>query len=171
MDAAALLRQMYAQAHSWLEATIGDLNSEQLHWCEAEGALPVAAHYAHIVAGEDFILNMTVRGAQPLLMSSWAGKTGLSELPPMGDWGAWGRTVQMDLPQFQAYAKAVFAETDAYLGSLTGADLDREIDTTPLPFGKTTVGALASIMCSNVLLHTGEISTVKGLQGLKGYPF
>lgn len=170
MDAAALLRAQFSQAHQWLDATIGEASDARLYWCDPDGIAPVVAHYAHVVVSEDIILTMIVRGETPLLMSSWADRTGLSEPPAEDDWSSWARRVRVDLAQFRPYAQAVYAETDAYLAALNGADLDREFDSSPLPFGRITVGNLASILCGHVYMHAGEISMVKGLQGLRGYP-
>jgi hypothetical protein len=170
VDAVALLRSQFGQAHWWLDQTTGDVSSEQLHWCAADGVMPCSAQYAHTVMAEDFLLNAVVRGGQPLMMTSWAGKTGVSEPPPPGDWGDWSRTVRVDLEATRAYAEAVFAETDSYLASLSASDLDREFDPAPIPIGTTTVASMMSIILGNVYTHSGEISSIKGLQGLKGYP-
>ena len=65
-----------------------------------------------------------------------------------------------------------FAKTDAYLGSLTDADLERELDLTAMGFGKLSLGALlGTAVLANTFAHTGEISALKGIQGSKGYPF
>ena len=90
--------------------------------------------------------------------------------PPRGTpWEEWARTVEMDMPKLREYAQAVFAATDAYLDTLTEADMGREIE-----FGGNKP-ALATffinVMATHCANHTGEISTLKGLQGLKGYPF
>lgn len=170
MDAVTLLRQQYTQAHDWLESTLGQMSDEQSHWCDSDGVFPAGAHYAHTAMSEDLILNMVVRGAQPLLMGSWAGRIGVSEPPPDGDWSGWARSVNVDMDQVREYAKAVYAETDSYLASLAAADLGREFDSSPLPFGVTSVATVLNILCGHIYMHAGEISTVKGLQGLQGYP-
>jgi hypothetical protein len=172
MDAVALLRQQYAQAHGWLEATTGQIDSEQTHWCSPTGVCPAGAHYAHTLMGEDLILNMIVRGGQPLMMGAWAGKVGVSDMPPDddADWSGWARSVKVDMDQLREYGQAVYAETDAYLASLTPADLEREFDSSPLPFGITTVAVVLNTLCGHVYMHSGEISMVKGMQGQRGYP-
>ena len=75
----------------------------------------------------------------------------------------------MDLPVFHEYALAVFAATDDYLASLTDEDLLVEKE-----FGgagpQTVAWALNTILL-NTYSHTGEIACLKGLRGMKGYPF
>ena len=101
----------------------------------------------------------------------WKGNMGLSEpRPPRGEpWEEWSRRVRMDMPKLREYAKAVFAATDTYVDSLSETDMAREIEF----FGRKMplVAFFLGVMCTHCANHTGEISTLKGLQGLKGYPF
>jgi len=167
-----LLRGQFTGAHDVLERTMQDVTPEMAGWQPPGVANAIGAMYAHVATGEDALLNGLGRGAAPLLASTWAGKTGLSELPPMGgDWYAWGQGVVIDLAGVRAYAQAVYAQTDEYLASLTDADVGKEVDLSAIGFGRQPLVMLCSILISNVQWHTGEISCVKGLQGHKGYPF
>jgi hypothetical protein len=170
--AVSLLRALYKGAHDVLEATMADVSAEMAHWQPQGEAHPIGGNYAHVVLGEDSILNGMARGAAPLMATAWAGKVGLSEMPPRGQpWQAWSQQVQIDLTALRAYAQAVYASTDEYLASLADSDLDRAVDLSALGFGQETLGWLLGIMLANVQWHTGEIACVKGLQGKKGYPF
>lgn len=170
MDAVTLIQQQAHGSRGWLEGTLGDLTPEQLKWAP-QGVPPIGAQYAHIVTGEDFLVNALAKGGAPMFATDWAGKTGLSELPPQGAWGDWSRSVDVDLPALRAYAKAVFANTEAYIASLTPEDLDRTVDLTALGIGKVSLGFfLSGIVLANLNWHCGEISCLKGQQGLKGYP-
>jgi hypothetical protein len=89
-----------------------------------------------------------LKGEAPLFAATWAGKTGVSELPPMADpdapgfpdWSEWGRRVKIDLASLREYAKAVYAGTDEYLASLSDDDLNRPVDLSALGLGERTVG-------------------------------
>ena len=175
-ELSTVLRQMFAQMHVWLEGTMQDVTAEGCHWQPRGRVVPAGAHYAHHVMGsEDMIFNLLIRNATPLALSTWQGKTGLSEPHPrpMGEWDAWARRVQIDLPALRAYAQAVYANTDAYLASLTIEEWHRQVDMAAIgrPGQQQTVG----YWLTNILLdgagHSGEISAVKGLQDLQGYPF
>lgn len=152
----AMLGAQFKNAHDVLEGTMEGLTSEQSHWTPPGVANPLGA---------------------PLLVSTWAGKVGVNELPPLPGpgvdglppWNEWARKVQVDAPAVRAYAQAVYAATDAYLSSLHDEALDQPLDLGSL--GQYTLGSFLSVMLSNVNWHTGEISCLKGLQGLKGYPF
>lgn len=75
------------------------------------------------------------------------------------------------MPALRAYGQAVFVDTESYIASLSPEDLDREIDVTHWGMGKVPLGAfIGAITLVNTNRHCGEISLLKGLQGLKGYP-
>jgi hypothetical protein len=170
MDAVTLLVQQAKSAHEWLEGTVGDVTPEQVHWAPENG-VNLGAQYAHIVLGEDFLINHMVKGDAPMASTSWAGKTGLSEPMPQGPWSDWGKSVKIDMPALRAYGQAVFANTESYIASLTPEELDREIDLTSWGMGKVPLGVfISTIPIANTNCHCGEISLLKGLQGLKGYP-
>lgn len=169
-SAVELLRTQFKSAHETLENMMSDVTVDQAHWSPPGVANPLGATYAHIVASEDGVFNGMFKGAAPLMASSYAGNTGLSELPPQGfEWAEWGRSVQVDLAALKAYAQAVYAATDEYLGTLNDADLGGEVDLSAAGAGTMTVGQFSSIMLANVQWHTGEIACLKGLQGAKGY--
>ena len=167
----ALLRAQYKGAHDVLEGTMADVTPDVLAWSPPGLANSVGGNYAHTVTGEDAVLRMA-RGETPLMAGEWAGKIGLSEPPPMGaEMHDWDKQVQIDLDALRAYAQAVYADTDAYIGSLSDADLDQDLDLSAMGFGTQKLGWLLGIMLSNIQWHTGEISAIKGVQGRKGYPF
>lgn len=176
MDAVSLLRTQLQYAHEWLEATIADTTEEQAHWTPPGVANPLGATYAHAVVAEDMIVSGMLKQSAPLCASAWAGKTGLSEPmpapgPEWANYGPWTRRVQIDLPALREYAQAVYASTDAYLASLAPADLDQVIDLTNFGFGPVNVGWIISrLVIGHLDNECGEISCLKGLQGVRGYP-
>ena len=133
MSVGSLLRQQAQIAHQILEGTMADVNDTQMHWVPPGVANPLGATYAHAVCSEDMIVQGMLQGAPPLAASSWAGRTGLSEpMPAPGpEWAGyadWTRRVRIDLPTLRQYAQAVYAATDAYVGSLSENDLDQPLD-------------------------------------------
>lgn len=157
-----------------MDGTVEGVTPEQAHWQPTGLANSIAATYAHLVLSEDMIVQGMFQGKQPLAASTWAGKAGVDSMPPQGsegdaDWSDWGRKVRVDLPALQKYAQAVYAASDAYLTSVKPEELERQIDT---PLGKHSINfMLGAAIIGHVAGHSGEISAIKGLQGLKGYPF
>lgn len=176
MDAISLLRDYVQDARGFFEGTIQDVTPEQAHWSPPGQANPLGANVAHVVFSEDMAINGLLQGKAPLAATNWAGKTGVSDPPPDGAaspaWGEWARKVKVDLPALRQYAQAVHAATDEYLASLSDEALRRPLDLSAMGLGQQTVSwMLNAVLISNVHLHCGEISCLKGLQGAKGYPF
>ena len=82
MNAITLLSEQIANARGFLEATFDDVTSEQAHWAPPGMAMPMGAQYAHVAAAQDMTVNGLLKGGAPFSASSWAEKTGMSELPP-----------------------------------------------------------------------------------------
>ncbi len=176
----SLLREQLKSVHVLLEGTMADVTPEVAHWSPPGLALPIGAIYAHVVVSEDGVVNGMFREGAPLFASAWAGKTGLSELPPdvdperpgLPDWSAWSRKVKVDLPALRDYARAVYAASDEFLASLRGKDLDRPVDLTAFGLGPSTmIFVINNAILGNAFTHCGEIACLKGVQGKRGYPF
>lgn len=175
---AVLLAASLKNAHELLENTMAGVNEKALHWQPEGKALPLAAAYAHAVISED-VLGSWMTKKKSLIEGEWGPKLGLSSPHPAMDehWEKnfvdWCKTVKMDLPKFQEYAKAVYKNTEDFVGALSDKDLqEKKVDLSIWKMGEWPV---AKFVIDMLLLHaytlTGEISAVKGLQGLKGYPF
>jgi hypothetical protein len=177
--AVAFIREGAQLGHWYLAGTMADVTAEQAHYAPPGRANPIGATFAHVVCSEDLIVNGMLRQQTPLLASSHANTTGLSEPMPMPrspDWGeaygAWARRVQVDLAALKTYAEAVYAGTDTYLASLSDSDLERELDLSEVGFGTRKLGWMLNLLVLNHIgTETGEISVLKGIQGAKGYPF
>lgn len=171
MNVIEYLREEVRWAHYLLQTMMEDVTPEQAHWTPTGIANPLGAIYAHAVFSEDAVVTRLFKGRAPLFESDWADRHGAST----AQWGAtldWARGVRVDLPEFRQYAQTVQANTEAYLASLTEADLDRQLDLTNQGLGQRTLGwALAALLISHLNNMIGEISCLKGIQGLRGYPF
>ena len=168
-SAVTVIRGQYSQMQGWLEGTMGGVTDELTHYNPPGLPSPIGAQAGHIVASLDGFLVGIAAGKPPLMMSNFANKTGLSELPPQGgDFSAWGQSVKVDLPALHEYSKAVFAEVDSYLASISDGDLQQEKEFGGA--GNQTVLWALNVLILNTYSHVGEISAIKGMQGLKGYP-
>ncbi len=163
-SAVNLLRDQYKQAFEWLQGTLDGVTTEVAHQIPAGTVPTIAGQAAHAVMTIDGFVLGAVNGNAPVMA---AGNSGVSEPPPQGEFLEWSKQVQIDLPLFHDYIKAVAAATDEYLASIKDSDLQQELE---LPFGKYSVAWLFNIGLLNTYSHTGEIACLKGLQGLKGYP-
>ena len=167
----SLLRAQLKQAHGWLEATMADVTLELAEDQPPGKPNPIGAQYGHVLTAEDMFVNAVIGGGAPLLASTFAGRTGMSEPMPLNPaWDEWARRVQIDLPQLREYAQSVFAATDAMLAAMTDDGLDRSVDLGIPGARPTSVGKLLNNLLLNAYSHAGEISCLKGMHGQRGYP-
>ena len=162
-----MLHGQLKQAFDTLTGTMQGVTSEVAHHVPAGVANTIAANAAHAVTGIDAIINAMVVGGAPVMASE---STGCDPQPPgPGDWGDWGRTVQVDLEALHGYANKVMESVGANMQTLSDDSLGTMIKSQ----GGTEMPAAAwlGIAINNTCWHTGEIAALKGIQGLKGYPF
>jgi hypothetical protein len=166
-DAFEALRGGVRDAYLWFEATLSDVTEEHVNWRPPGMANPICAAYAHVVIGADFGVNSVINGRQPLIVSEWGGKVGLSEPMPAADWHEWASRVHMDLDVFRRYASAVYACWDDYLSLLLPENLDRTVHLYRM--GQRSLAEYLVIQVEHFSGHCGEIACLKGLQGLTGF--
>jgi len=167
--AVTLLRAQFEQSKSILEGTMDGVTPEVAHKDPGGTTGTIAANIAHIVSGMDAFLLSTLTGNPPMCATSHAESHGMSELQPDGDAAEWYKSVQVDLKAMHQYALDVFQAVDDQLATMSDADLEENVDMGS--FGEQTRSWLCTIMLLNNSWHTGEIAAIKGMQGLKGYPF
>jgi hypothetical protein len=79
------------------------------------------------------------------------------------------QAIRVDLPVLHEYTKAVAEATQSWLASLGPEDLERKLNT---PIGELNLAQmLETFVIWHINAHCGEISALKGCQGVKGYPF
>ncbi len=170
-----LLLDQLKEAHNYMNQTMEGVTNEVAAFMPPGKANPIAGTYAHLIFSEDFFISTMIRHNQPLFETEFKDKTGASEIQP-SEWEhaypKWLKEVKVDIEQMNTYAKAVYASTEHYLASLTDEELEKEVDMSAFGMGNRK---LANVLGMMIIMHTnnimGEISVLKGIQGLKGYPF
>jgi hypothetical protein len=173
MDAVTILRAQLKQAHELAEFSMEGLTHEQLHHVhEGSTIQSIAAIYAHLVTGEDELINGFLRH-QPSLFSSagWAERVGF-EFTGNGTLNAQLTEAvrEVNIDALREYAQVVYSQTDEYLAGLSESDLDPIIafgDMGDMPVG-IFVG---SVITWHFAAHGAEISALKGVLGGQGLPF
>ena len=158
--ARGLLRRQFQVAHALLDHAIDRLPVEVVHRCPAGSDASPGVRYAHTVFREDLSVNGVLGAGKPLALSTWSGRTGLSEIPPLlgaMDWRAWAHRVRLDPNRLRAYARAVYASTDAYIAALA----DEALDVTRV---ETPVWLLSALLLG-MSNQRGEISSLLALSG------
>ena len=171
MDAATLIRVQFAFMHDVVRQMMTNLTPEQLHHRPAGRAMSIAANWAHMVYGEDVMLALA-SGDTALAHGAWRDRTGISELDVPGtDMAAWATRVTLDLELGRDYAQAVHDEALDYISTLRPRDINRTVDPSVFGLPPQPLGTFLHHMIADTHWHTGEIAAIKGVQGLRGYPF
>ena len=170
MNTTELIQYSLGNAFDILGQVTADLTQEQADSMPAGIANPIGALYWHTISCVDDIVNHWARGQATLgERAGWPER--MLAAAPKGEPETLAemRSVRIRLPEVHEYARAVAAEVQAWLGSLTPADLERKMDT---PIGHLNVAQMLEIFVLwHINAHCGEISALKGCQGCRGYPF
>lgn len=179
MQATDLLREQVKHVHQFVEDIMASVTPEQAHWHPPATAVnSLGGNYAHLPVIEDLVINAILKGGTPLFASSWAGKTGMSALPPLPtpetpglpSWQAWSTQVDIDLNVLRSYTQATYAATEEYLASLSDEQLHQTVDLSGVGLGTPTIQWILSVVIiGHTYAHGGEIACLKGLQGIQGY--
>jgi len=173
MNGSDILRTAFGFAHQVLESVIKDVDAETLH-ATIPGATigSPASTYAHAVFDEDIFIQRSAQGKEPVYVSGrWGDKVGVAMPATPLQTPEWDAAVRInDVAAFRAYAKAVYAATDAYVAGLSDTDLDRLVDAGQI--GKMPLGEyIVRFSLWHLTSHQGEISAVLGAMGKKGLRF
>jgi len=164
MELREYVQLQIARSRSLMDSALSDTPQALINPKAAEHLNTIAAAYAHVIGGEDYFINTAI-GGKPRLWESegWAEKLGMS--PEIGR--NWAITIP-DLAAFQSYAAAVHAATDAYMATVTPAELDRVVKVFE---NQRPVANVLTILSVHTSGHAGEIATIKAALGMKGLPF
>jgi len=177
------LRRRLRAMHSLYSDATASMTLDHVNHFEREGVLPIAFSLFHFANMEDSSFFL-ISGEAPLYDDDWAARIH----PAINDHGKHRSVEEMvhqrigDYAAFCAYMEAVFARTEAWVGSLNRAEVDRVIFTHPLPpqiattysarvagpQGLTVLDALECWIYQHGLRHMGEIELARGLVGLGG---
>lgn len=171
MDVREVVIAQFKMSHSILQQVMAGVAPEVLNRkLDGSDIDSVGSTFAHLVFAEDGIVNGMAAGTAPVFMSGgWAGKTGTDMPGDPRQSHEWAATVKLDLAKFMPYASAVFANTEEILARLSDDELAKAIQG---PMGPSTVlGTISGLALYHTTQHSGEISALLGVQGLKGLPF
>jgi hypothetical protein len=158
MNTVELLQFSLGAAFDVLSWVTADLTQEQADWRPPGTANTIGSIYSHILSYVDFyVRNYCIEGKpQPETVESRPAEL-------------WMQDVQVDLSELHAFAGQVRSTAQNWLSSLTPKDLEHRTRTTA---GELNEGqALELFIIWHINAHCGEISALKGCQGLKGYPW
>ena len=158
MNTVELVQFSLRAAFDVLSSVTADLTQEQADWRPPGTANTICSIYSHILTYVDFyVRNYFVEGKpQPVTVESRPAEL-------------WMQDVQVDLSELHAYADQVRSTAQNWLSSRAPKDLEHKSLTTA---GEINLAqAVELFIIWHINAHCGEISALKGCQGLKGYPW
>jgi hypothetical protein len=165
MDALALLREQAERADSLLTEVFAVVTPEQAHWKLAGStANSIAGYFLHVYHTEDTLIHQRLQ-SKPTIFETGGWSDRLGYTPE----SAWSAASPADLDAYRAYARDVRAGTKSFLEALEPAALDREIAGPRGP--RPMVMGLSLLLVIHKSNHMGEIASLLGCQGVRGFPF
>ena len=169
MDAIAYIQRQVDALRRQASVTLQDTTDEQLNWTPPGTANSIGVTLLHTLGVEDLFVQQWLQG-KPLLWESvnWSARICVAAAP--GGVRGWEecRKARLSLAPIMEYLEAVSAATADYISSLTPEDLDRKV----MLFGsERQLADVLVLLVDHATGHMGEISALKGIQGVKGLPF
>jgi hypothetical protein len=153
-----LLQFSLGAAFDILGSVTADLTQEQANWRPPGTANSIGSIYSHILTYVDYYVRTYFIEGKPQPVTVESRPVQL-----------WMQDAQVDLSQLHAYAGQVRSTAQDWLSTLTPEDLEPKSMTTA---GEINLGqAVELFLIWHINAHCGEISALKGCQGLKGYPW
>jgi uncharacterized damage-inducible protein DinB len=166
MELLDYLRTSVKSVNDMVETAMQDLSDEVVNFAPGGTANTIAQLLAHVVSGQDLLINDKIGGGRSLHEMGWAVKTGIPlERPLIWQREGW----KLDLAGFDEYRREVAKSVERTFRFMKPADLDREVSWVRGP-DRPLALMMQTIFVNHGLGHCGEISAIKGMQGLKGLP-
>jgi hypothetical protein len=158
MNTVELLQYSLGFAFDILSQVTADLTQEQADWRPPGTASTISAIYWHTLTYVDyFVRNYCIEGKR--LPETVESRPDVLRM----------QAVEADVSELHQFASGVRSTVQDWVASLAPTDLDRRRHTTA---GELNVGQMLEIyIVWHINVHCGEISALKGCQGLRGYPF
>jgi hypothetical protein len=157
MNTVELLQYSLDNAFDVLGLVTADLTQEQADWKPPGETSSITANYSHIITYVDRVLEEILIPCDDSLFQV--------ERPP----DSILQDVHVELTDLHKRAVEIKKAYQVWFSSITPADLDVEFNTS---VGPLTVGQTVELyIVWHINVHCGEISAIKGCQGLKGYPW
>ena len=166
MEANEFVKLALERIQESVDRATNGLTEEELKWQPNPEANPIGFILWHQIRAEDGIVNGMIRQQPQVWMTGkWYEKCNMSDDPQNSGGGYTPEQIATFKPPklevLQEYAKAVRAQINEYLDSLTPDKFNDVIET---PFGKFTVVQILTLLLSELAQHTGHIGYIRGLK-------
>jgi hypothetical protein len=164
MNGSQYAKLQFDQGMGLLKAVMAGTTPEQYAYKPAGTANAIDKTHVHALTSVDFFIVNMVKGDQ-ILWPEFATKHGL----PANPLEIWGHQGAIPMDAVTEYGARLVKLASEYIGSLSDADLDRQLETQF--FGIQSVGYMIQLAAMHCVGHAGDMAAIKGIQGVKGLPF
>jgi uncharacterized damage-inducible protein DinB len=165
MEINELLAELYGRIPDEIHAAVDGLDAEALATIPEPGANSVGWLVWHLTRVQDHHIAELLDEEQLWIVDGWAVRFGVEPDPHDTGYGhtpAQVAAFRPDGPQVLLdYYDAVAARTDAFIGGLTAADLDRVVDRRWDP--PVTLGVRLVSVADDDIQHAGQAAYARGL--------
>jgi len=165
-------RGVMKEAHKGLGAAVKDLTDAQLHFRPLEAGHSIAFTLWHYVRTEDIMIHVFLQNKKPVWNTEgWDQKLGMdAKSQGTGMTAEQAAAIRIkNLGEFLKYAERVFLASEGFLEGVPEESLD-EVKEFPVIGKRSVRQIIGGMVLQHGANHMGEISYIKGLQGLKGSP-
>lgn len=170
MEISDLMREMYGRIAPLCREAVQDLDAEALNHRPTPQSNSIGWLIWHVARVVDHQIGEQSGDHQLWVEGTWAGRLGMGEQADDIGFGHSPERVAAfridDAAVLLDYLDAVQTRTQAYLGSLTGADLDRVVDRSWDPH--VSLGVRLVSVADDALQHAGQAAYVRGMLGHPG---
>jgi hypothetical protein len=157
-----------AEGHVMLDQILDGLTDEVAHWEPGGTTNNIAQLISHMVSGQDRAVNVAIKGGTSVMdAGGWAAKTGI----PQERGAIWTKGWRLNLDAFREYRAEVNDSVKRFFATAKPSDFEGEAQWGPPGNMRPKLWILHTPATAHVRFHSGEVSTIKGLQGLKGLPY
>jgi hypothetical protein len=166
MDAAQFTLGILNSLQETLARTLDGLTPEELAYQPDKESNSIGFILWHQIRAEDMMVIATLMGRQEEWETGkWAARMGFVEDFKDNGWGYTAEQVSSftvpKLVEMTEYSEVVRTATVNYIGGLSPDDFDKVISS---PFGEMPVSTILNMLITELALHTGHITYVRGLQ-------
>ena len=170
MDTSALLVETFDRLPDLVSEAVDGLSPQQLRWSPAPGTNSIGWLVWHLTRVQDDHLAEVIGEPQIWADGGWAKRFGLAADPTDTGYGHTAEQVAAVAPTSATalveYHRAVADRTQAFLRTLTDADLDRVVDERWDP--PVTLGVRLVSVANDDLQHVGQAAYLRGLLAAQG---
>ena len=172
MEAGEVLTNLLKQNGEMIEMALDGLSEEELYKQPNDQCNSIGWLVWHIARAEDGLISGLNQSPELWTQQGWNEKFGMG-----GEESGYGHGPKEmaafrapSIDDLKSYSKAAAEKASSYIGSLSAADMDKQVPAMDGQ-GNTAQASLLGVVVTEALVHGGQVAYVRGLQKGMGWYF